>query len=177
MNEKAKYILYLITGIIGLIISFFIYISKRKDKIIITKLSCDLIWSLNFFFKGALGYAGAIQNFIGLIRECIFYGKSKKIKFLQSKIWLFIFCLAFCSIPLLTWKEVGWYSLLPSIASVMLTISLFVDNVKLSKIVVIPACLLCILYTVLIFNLFSLIANILILIGAIIGLIREYKSK
>ena len=172
-ENSALYILYIITGVLAIIFTFFILIWKKRNLMLIFKLADDVLWSLNFFFKGAIAFTGCAQNGIAIAREIIFYFKGKK-KWASHPIWLILFILFFATMPIYTWA--GWISILPAIASILSTIGFYFKNPFHTRLINLAVQSISITYAVLVWNIFSLICASVMLLSAIIGLIIDLVS-
>ena len=64
-------ILGYIFGVIFVTIELFVFISSKRDRILLTKTLSCVCATLNQFFFGAI--TGALLNFIGIARSVIFY--------------------------------------------------------------------------------------------------------
>ena len=108
-------VLYLIAQIVGYVAiaeSVFIFISNKREKILIFKLIDDALWFTNMVLMGA--YTGAVLNAIAIVREIIFFNRGKK-KWATHKFWLFFFMIVMLVSPVLTWA--GPVSILPAMGS------------------------------------------------------------
>ena len=168
------YVLYIVTGVLGTAVAFFIFLSRKRDRMICFKLADDVLWSLNFFFKGAIAFAGCAQNAIAIARELIFYFKGKK-KWASSSVWLWLFILFFATIPLYTWA--GAKSILPAVASILSTIGFYFRNPHNTRIINLFAQTIMIVYASLVYNYFSLVCSSGMLLSAFIGLIADVRDK
>ncbi len=159
-----------IIGFIGVLISFFIYIFKDRRKILICKFTSDAVWSVHYFFVGAI--SGAALNVVGLFREIVFYNKNKK--WASHFIWPFVFISITIASCLITWQ--GPRSLLPMIGSTFGVLGFYSTNPLLIRILSLPSILLWMIYGIISGSFPSLICNILSLTSIMIGLVRDIKG-
>ena len=82
---------------------------------------------------GAIG--GAIPNFIGIFRELVFVGR-KENNWADKVIWPIFFILVNLSLGIITMNS--YINLLPIIASAFVTVSLWLKNPLLTKIISFP---------------------------------------
>ena len=124
---------------------------------LLAKLSADICWVIHYLCLG--GIAGMIPNGIGIFRELIFINRKEK-AWASGILWpaLFItinWVLGFCTFSM-------WYNILPILASSCVTVSLWIDNPKLTKSMSVPISLSFLIYDV--------------FIGSYIGIINELIS-
>ena len=67
-----------ILGVIGIAMSFFIYIARKRSSILLCKFSCDVIWAAHYLLIGA--WSGAALNILAMARETVFFNKDKVAK-------------------------------------------------------------------------------------------------
>ena len=146
-----------IFGLGAMVSLFLIYQQKSRNKLIIAKLSADIFWVAHYFCLG--GTAGMIPNFIGIFRELVFINRKTK-KWASYIIWPIIFIIINWLLGFRTFHS--WYNLLPITASTFVTISLWINNPKLTKIISIPISSAFLIYD--------------IFIGSHIGVINETIS-
>lgn len=120
-------------GIGAMISLFLIYQQKDRKKLIAAKLSADLFWVAHYFCLSAT--AGMIPNFVGIFRELIFINRKTE-KWASHIMWPVIFILINWGMGITTFHS--WYNFLPIAASTFVTISLWIDNPKLTKLISIP---------------------------------------
>ncbi len=90
-------------GGLATVVGFFVFQQKKRSRILLLKLICDILWGLHFLFLQA--YSGMAISLVACVREILFYrmgtNKEKKPLFL-----LFMFLvLNTCSVTL-TWTNV-----------------------------------------------------------------------
>ena len=117
------------------------YQQKTRRRFIIAKLSADICWGVHYLFIGAT--AGAIPNFIGIFREIVFVNRNDK-KWTKSAVWPVLFIFINFSLGISTFHSV--YNLLPILASTFVTISLWINNIKLTKLISVPVCIAFMIY-------------------------------
>ena len=146
-----------IFGILAMVFLFLIYQQKKRKNMLIFKLSADVCWVIHYLCLG--GIAGMIPNAVGIFREIIFLYRNKK-KWASIILWPIIFILINWLLGFRTFHS--WYNLLPITASTFVTISLWIDNPRLTKIITIPICTAFLIYD--------------IFVGSYIGIINESIS-
>ncbi len=130
-------------GILAVVALCSVYQQKTRKRMIISKLCADIFWLLHYLLLG--GYGAAIVNFIGIFRELVFMKREEK-AWANKIVWpvLFILCGWISGIVLLK----NPINLLLTLASSFVTISLWVKNPKLTKIITLPICSFFIIYNI-----------------------------
>lgn len=158
-------------GIGAMISLFLIYQQKNRKKLILAKLSADIFWVAHYLCLG--GYAGIIPNFVGIFRELIFINRKDK-KWAGSIIWPIIFVLINWGLGLSTFNS--FFNILPIAASTFVTVSLWIDNPQLTKIISVPVSLAFLIYDFYIGSYIGIINESIAIISIIISFCKE-KSK
>lgn len=168
-------VLYLIAQIVGYVAiaeSVFIFISNKREKILIFKLIDDALWFTNMVLMGA--YTGAVLNAIAIVREIIFFNRGKK-KWATHKFWLFFFMIVMLVSPVLTWA--GPVSILPAMGSCVAVICFYAEKPIMTKYLAYFAQGSWLAYAVLTKNWSSTVCNVIALVSATIGIIHEVSVK
>lgn len=97
-------------GIVAIIISFFVFLSNNRKKIIFCKGVTDVLWCFNNFMIGAT--TGAVLNIVMVFREFVFYNRLDK-KWAQHKFWMVIFCAMCFASPIIEIINTGTFDILP----------------------------------------------------------------
>lgn len=161
-----------IFGICLAVLSFFVYLQKSREKILITKIILDI---LNVFQHAMVGaYTGSVINGIAVLREFVFYHKDNK-KWAGSRIWLFVFLFLMIAASLISWQ--GYISFLPTIGSSLVVIGFYCSNPRLIRILGILGQSFWLLYSGIVFNLGGILGSALCIFGGIIGLIKNDEDK
>ena len=166
--------MYVASQIYGLCLcslSFFIYYGKKREHILITKLVSDVLSSIQQAMVGAS--TGALINAIAAAREIIFYHRDKK-KWASHIGWLFVFLVAMSISPILTWQ--GPVSLLPATGSALAVVAFYCKRPVHTRILGLFAQGLWLTYTIMTFNLVAALQNMILIISAALGLIRDYRE-
>ena len=129
-------------GIGGTYMLFTLYQQKTRNKLLIRKLSADILWGIHYICLGAA--AGAIPNIIGIFREAVFLNSDKK--WANSLVWPAVFITVSWMAALLSWQSA--LSFLPMCASTLVTVSLWVKSPKLTRLMAVPVCTAFIIYDI-----------------------------
>lgn len=158
---------------IGAMISLFIsHQKKSRSGILIYKLCADVLWAAHYFCLGA--YAGAIPNIVGVLRESVFINRGRH-KFADKPIWPCLFILINLTLSILSFE--AWYDLLPICASVFVTVSLWINDPKLTKCISVPVSCAFLAYDVFVGSYIGIVNESLAIISIIIFFIRRKKNE
>lgn len=162
-------------GVLGMTALFLSYQQTERKKLIGFKLTADIIWVIHYLMLGAIG--GAIPNFVGIFRELVFIQRSNENKkWAKSPAVPVIFIVINWVLAIVTWKSA--LSLLPICASTFVTISLWVKNPKLTRMIGAPVSLAFIVYDVFVGSWIGIINESVALISIISSYIRnDRKTK
>ena len=158
-----------IVGYIAMAVSFAIFISTKRSRILLTKTIADSLWALNMLLIGS--YTGALISCVNIARGAIFYQRGKR-KWADSYIWLAVFLMATLISPIITWA--GPISILPALGSGVAVIGYFNKNPRITRFIALFVQVAWISYDILIFNIPKLVADGLVFVSAIIGMVRQY---
>ena len=123
-------------GIGAMIALFCIYQQQNRKHILFAKLTADICWVVHYLCLG--GIAGMIPNLVGIFREVIFLHRKEK-RWASHIIWPILFILLNWTLGFRTFHT--FFNLLPITASTFVTISLWIDNPRLTKLISLPVSL------------------------------------
>lgn len=171
-NGTPIYLIGQILGLVIAVISFFIYYAKTRSRILLSKLTTDV---LNVIQQAMIGaYTGSFLNVIAIFREIVFYYRTQK-KWASYKIWLFLFIVLMNVSPILTWA--GPISLLPALGSSLAVVGFYLKNPTHTRIIALFAHGLWLVYTIATFNVGATLQNVILITSAICGLVRDFFAK
>lgn len=130
-------------GVVAMACLFLSYQQKSRKGLITYKLSADVFWALHYALLGA--YGGMIPNLSGIFREIVFVNREKK-KWASCHIWPVFFIVLNFSLGLLSYKSP--INLLPITASAFVTVSLWLKNTRLTRIISVPVSLSFFIYDI-----------------------------
>lgn len=165
----------MITNILGLgamISLFLIYQQKSRKKILFCKLSADIFWVLHYFSLDAT--AGMIPNFVGIFRELVFVNRKAK-KWAKTPLWVALFISLNFILGICSYEE--WYDVVPIIASAFVTVSLWIDNPCLMKLISIPVSLAFFIYDIFVLSYVGMINESISIVSIIIYFIKNFKEE
>jgi hypothetical protein len=176
MNPETLKLIGEIIGFVAIGENFLIFLSNRRERILIFKFISDVLWAANNILLG--GYTGAILNVVAMGRETVFYNRDKR-RWASSPIWLAVFLLVTAVSPvmsLISGKE-GWYAILPALGSMAAVIGFYSRKPAITRYVSFLANGLWLIYAVFVHNISSIVCNIVLLTSAVTGLILAYVNK
>lgn len=158
---------------IGAMISLFVsHQNKTRQGILYGKLSADVFWVAHYLCLGAT--AGAIPNFVGIFRELVFINRGRR-KFAGNTVWPIIFILINLSLGIISYNK--WFDLLPIIASAFVTVSLWINDPRLTKLISVPVSSAFLVYNVLVGSYIGIFNESFAIISIILFFIRSKKMK
>ncbi len=161
-----------VLGVFAMISLFCIYQQKVRRRILLYKLSADVFWTAHYFFLHA--YAGMIPNFVGIAREVVFMRRGKS-KFTSSVFVPILFILVNFALGISTFQD--WYSLLPICASACVTVSLWINNPRLTKLISIPVSLAFLVYDIFVGSYIGVVNETIAVISILLFFIRSKHMK
>lgn len=150
-------------GLGAMISLFLIYQQKSRSNILKCKLSADIFWIAHYFSLGA--QAGIIPNFVGVFRELVFVNRGKR-KWADTPVWVGIFITVNLALGIISFKNI--YDLIPITASSFVTVSLWINNPKLTKIISAPVSAAFLIYDIFVESYIGIINESVSIISIII---------
>ena len=144
-------------GLGAMVALFLVYQQKKRAGILYAKLTADVCWVVHYLLLG--GYAGMIPNAVGILRELVFIQRKKR-RWAGSVLWPVLFILINWGLGFRTFHS--WFNLLPIAASSLVTVALWIDRPKLTKLILLPVCTAFLIYD--------------LLIGSYVGAVNEAVS-
>ena len=163
-----------ILGGIALLILILSFQKNEKQTLLKYQIGSSVFFAAQYLCLQA--YSGCLINIACIIRNILFKnytGKKIPIYYL-----IFIICIM---IVLSLFSYVGPISLLPCIACVLYSCSLWQDNLKITRIVEVISCSLYIIYNIKVLAYVGLFSTIIQLVSALVAIYRfdvkkDYKS-
>lgn len=157
-------------GIAAMIISFFIYVQTSRCKMVMLKLVTDFLWAAHHILIAS--YTAAATTGIAILRELLFLPKKERTRSLTV---LAVFSVLFVAAAIFTWKDN--FSVLPAIASVLLTLAFGNSKVKAIRGFAFLSSVCMLAYGIHYFSIPTIINEILVEGSVVISFIRENKKK
>lgn len=156
-----------ILGLGGTYMLFTLYRQKERKKLLSRKRYADFLWGLHYIFLGA--WSGAIPNAVGILRETVFIHNDKK--WAKSLVWPFVFIAVSWFLAVASQNSI--LCLLPMCASTLVTVSLWVKNPKMTRILSVPVCVTFIVYDVFVGSYAGIVNEAISLVSIISSFIRN----
>jgi len=166
-----------VIGYIAVAENLLIYLSNRRERILLWKFVSDTLWLLNYLLMG--GFTGAALNGVAMVREGVFALRGKY-RWADAK-WVPALFLSLTWVsPALEWINSGafsWTPLLPALGSMIFVLGFYAKSTVFTKASSLVGNVLWLTYAILIGNIAGLVGNVLMLISALVGLWRERRAK
>ncbi len=169
--EKYLFVIGQGIGVIALIFNVLSYQQKTHKKILLCQSLGGLLFTLHFLLIGA--YTGAVLNLLGAVRSLIYSNREKS--WANKKIWPIIFLIAFTLSGILTWD--GIFSLFPTVAMLLSTVVLWIENPKLNRVLSFPTSAFWLIYNISRKSYSGIATEIFISTSIIIGYIRHDMKR
>lgn len=166
-----------IIGYIAVAENLLIYLSNRRDRILLFKFISDALWLINYLLIG--GFTGAVLNIVAMTREAVFSVRDR-FKWAGSKWIPVLFLLLTWISPVMEWISAGrftWLPVLPAFGSMILLFGFYIRNTMLCKVTSLFGNGLWLTYAALLSNWAGVVGNILLLVSAVIGIIHERTEE
>lgn len=139
-------------------------VKNNKKMVLVLNIVACIFSATGFFFLKA--YVGCVMSLIAVVRNILF--ANKKLNKVDS---LIITILLIVLLSLYTYQNL--FSLLPIMATILYSLSVWQDNSKLYKIFGIPIEICWLSYHIYVKSLFGIILETFLFISVIIGVIRK----
>jgi hypothetical protein len=116
-------------GFAGLILAMLSFQKKERNGILLFQIMASLAYFVHFLLLGAV--TGSIMNLLGATRNYIFANREKG--WAGKPFWLYLFIAVYAVVTALTWK--GPYSLLPMAGMIVGTVSFWIKDPKVTRLV------------------------------------------
>lgn len=153
-----------IIGFIGFVFLGISNLSNKRKNIVLFQIVSSIFFSIHYYMINAI--TASILNVIGIFRGITFYNKDRDIKL--NNIYLSMYIFIYVVIGLYTYDSV--ISLLPVIAYILYTISIFNDKEIYIKLINILVSSLWLVYDFIYKSYAGIISDTLMIITLIIGI-------
>ncbi len=160
-----------IFGLGAMVFLFLIYQQKSRRNILLCKLGADICWVVHYLCLG--GIAGAIPNGLGIFRELVFIQRKRR-KWANGLWWPALFILLGWALGLRTFRSP--INILPIAASTFVTVSLWLDHPRLTKLISLPVCAAFLVYDVFIGSYVGVVNESLSILSILLSLIKEGRK-
>ncbi len=157
---------------LGAMISLFcIYQQKSRGGILAAKFSADVFWVAHYACLG--GTAGMIPNAVGILREAIFFFRRRK-KWASLVVWPILFILLNWALGFRTFQSA--FDILPIAASTCVTISLWIDHPRLTKIISLPVSVAFMVYDLHIGSYMGMVNESIAILSILLSLLKGKRK-
>ena len=159
-------------GLGAMLSLFLIYQQKDRKKLIIFKLCADVCWAVHYLCILAPG--GMIPNLVGIFRELVFVNREEK-KWANRAFWPIFFILINLTLGIITANR--FINFLPITASVFVTLSLWLKNPTLTKIISVPVSAAFLIYDIFVGSYIGIVNESLAICSIIISFIKSKLER
>lgn len=161
-----------IVGVLAMLFLIASFQMKERKGILALQMVAGTLFTAHYFMIGQ--YTGSVLNFIGVARCVVYYNKDKK--WAASPVWLGAFIAVSITSGILTWENI--FSLLPTVAMLFTSVSLWISNPKYVRLVSFPSSPLWLTYNVHAGSFAGVFVEIFCMISIIVAVIRfDIKKK
>ena len=157
-------------GVIGLIVLSISFQKNKKDTLLKYQIFSSLFFALQYLCLGAI--TGFLMNIVSLVRNFVF----KKFENKVPIIYLIITILLMAILSIFSYD--GLISVLPTIAVILYSISIWQKNLRITRIIEVISCILFIIYNINVLAIAGLISTIIEMFFALVAIYRfDIKDK
>lgn len=168
----ATYICSQIFIVIDYIFLVITYQLRNRKKILLLNIGAQIFTGLSYFCLNA--YSAVAMAIIAIIRDIIFILTTNKKNKTIENISFSVIVIAMIIFGIITY-ETPW-SILPVIATILYTFSIYQKNIKHFKLLGMIVSLCWILYNSYLISMFGIILETILLISSVIGYFRDMKD-
>lgn len=162
------YIISQIFVIIAMLSLGISYLSKNKKKIMILCIVYSIMYGGQYLLLGAI--TGFTMNIVSIIRNIWFYINAKSNN--KNNIWvLIILCILAIIFGIITYDNI--FSIIPILATILFTYSVWQDNTKTYRWLSLPISALWLSYNIIFKSTFGIIAELVLLSFEIAGIVKN----
>ena len=155
-------------GILGIITTIIVYQQKTQKRLLIWKLTTDMIWIMHYWLLGA--YSAIAITVVAIMRSIVFLNAEHH-RWAQSKYWLLVFLAASIALSLLAWQNA--YSALMLFSSVLCIIGYWLGRPFMTRLLSIPSATSSLIYNIVYHSREGVVSSAFIISSAIVGIIRH----
>ena len=161
-----------IIGFGGAGLNFLSFQQNKRNRIIGIQIGAAILFIIHYILLGINGdgeaFSGAALNFIGLLRSIVFINNHKK--WAKSPIWLAVFVTISVIAAIITWED--WYSILPSAAMVLTTVSYWMKSETKIRLITFPSSPCWLVYNIIVGSVAGIITECVVMTSLIIAIVR-----
>ena len=178
MELSLTYIISQLFIIINYVFLIITYQLKDRNKIIVYNMMSLICTGISFILLSA--YSGFYMNFVAMLRNIIFLideRKNGKRNTIIKKDIIILLVLYLISIICAIYTYDGILSLMPALSTMIYTYSVWQKNTKVYKWLGPLVSIIWIIYNIYIESIFGIFLELILMISAIIGLIKDRFDK
>lgn len=161
-------------GFIGTAFLFISYQQKVRKNILVFQTISSLFFMTHFFILGVFinsgAFTGCFMNVLGALRAFV-YSQNEK-KWARSPLWVVFFLIAFSVAGILTADTESFWWLFPTMAMVLSTVTLWLQNPRLVRILTFPASPMWLTYNIVVRSYSGMVTETFVIISLLISIIR-----
>lgn len=158
---------------LGAMLSLFLsHQQKKRGPMLLFKMSADIFWAVHYALLGAMG--GMVPNVVGTFRETVFFHRNTR-RWANSRIWVGVFIAANLTLGILTFH--AWYNVIPLIASCFVTVSLWLNNPDLTKIISAPVSAAYLVYDLLAGSYVGVLNESICILSIVIYFVKKFVEE
>lgn len=160
-------------GIIGLLFAVISFQKNSSKGILLFQILASTAFILHFLLIGA--YTGSALNFIGVVRNLLFYyigsrRRNKSENHANKKLWLYLFIVIYIIAGSLTYKN--FYSIFPIVGTIFSTVSLWIKNPKYIRLVMLPSSPCWMIYNFVNMSIAGVMTELFVMSSLIVAMLR-----
>ena len=158
-------------GVVAVILGFINYQVKTREQVLYVHIATTLCFGFHYMLIGA--YAGMAMNFVGTVRNVVYYFACRDGK--NGRPWAILFSVLIGGIGIISWE--AWYSVFVVLGLVINSYAMSFknpNNVRKSILVSSP---LVLTYDAFALSYGGMVYETVVIVSSIIGLIRFNKKE
>ncbi|MEE0928768.1 MAG: YgjV family protein [Acutalibacteraceae bacterium] len=169
--QQTIFIIGQILGVVTVILGFINYQVKTREQVLFVHIATTLCFAFHYMCLGA--WTGMAMNFVGFVRNIIFYyiGKNGKV----PKPWAIGFALVMVAMGIVGWQD--WYSILAVVGIGINSYAMSFsnpNNIRKSILITSPMVLV---YDGFVLSVGGMIYEAVVIVSSVIGIIRYRKKQ
>ncbi|MGN0989518.1 MAG: YgjV family protein [Eubacteriales bacterium] len=159
-------------GIVALTMVICSFQQNDRKKLMVFQIFATTLYSVHFVMLGAM--SGAAMNMLCAVRAVVFYDRSKK--WVQSPVCPIIFSVLSVVLGVVTWA--GPMTLLPTVATVLTSLSFWAKTPKSIRLFTLPASPMWLVYNILNRSYSGVLTECFVMTSIIVAMIRfDFPKK
>ena len=157
-------------GVVAVILGFINYQVKTREQVLYVHIATTICFGLHYMLIGA--YAGMAMNFVGAIRNVVYYFACRNGK--SGRPWAITFSVIIGAIGVLSWE--AWYSVFVVLGLIINSYAMSFSNPQNVRKSILVSSPLVLTYDAFALSFGGMVYEVVVIVSSIIGLAR-YKNK